>query len=75
MANDNSNAHDFPRADSFPQLSRGSATAPWTGRRMYASGPKGVRLDADETEQSSDLGVAESAAWEIFRTRILKTRP
>ncbi|MDX2141766.1 MAG: hypothetical protein SFV19_00300 [Rhodospirillaceae bacterium] len=50
-------------------------TAPWAGRRMYASGPTGAGRQpsiADETE-SAKVGVSESAMWSTFLTRVLKS--
>ncbi len=63
-----------PHAESHPPLSGDSAVAPWTGRRMYASGhvgPKGG--SAHETEASPSLGVAESAMWGSFLKRMIKS--
>jgi len=68
-------APSFPHAESLPHLSRDSVSAPWAGRRMYASSPTGAKGSAaDETESGRSLRVEETAMWGSFLTRIIKTK-
>lgn len=73
MATDDTATPDFPRVDPLPHLSGGSTTAPWAGRRMYASGHPGAGIaHSRECETGGSLALAETAVWGVFLNRIIK---
>ncbi len=73
----NNSANETSQAEFLPPHSRDLALAPWAGRRMYASGHPGakVRGSSDESEDGHNLGVAETAMWGSFLSRIIKKQP